>query len=381
MKTVAIVGSHQETRENAPFDDPDIDIWVFNEAFSQKVRGKDGEPYQWCKRADVVFQMHAPGIYKNPLNRSDKNHWQWLQQEHGELVIYMMEQDAEVPNAKRYPLEELCADLLGEFPYTMLTSTPALSIALAVYLGYERILFYGIEMQSDTEYRYQREGVIAWTYYALGKGVQVELHSAHEAFDQPIYGYEGRVTMEAERFDKRVDELVAMRQEAVNDIRKVEDALAVMWDHPKQLSGRISELGEAHDRLGYIDGCLHEARRYAHKAHEMIEVGGEFYADRNENESTAAFARKDIDKWSGEVFRTAGVVGYMLAVYDDLRSPSALHQLQQFAEQHCNMQYNNGKAKGIVDENWTIAQEIDKTLRAAGGQKALDMLKAANHAA
>lgn len=379
MKTVAIVGSHEETRENAPWDDPDIDIWVFNEAFSQHVSRK-GEPYKWCKRADAVFQMHVPAIYRNPYNRSDKGHWIWLQQEHGDLDIWMMEIDADVPNSRKYPLTELVGELLPGWDYPLLTSTPALAIALAVYLGYERIQYYGIEMKSDTEYRYQREGVQAWTFYALGRGVKVELYSAHEAFDQPLYGYEGRIDMDPQQFEKRVEELEAERKAAIVKIRQCEDILADTWNNPKILGPKMTDLATAHDELGYIDGLLHESRRYAFKAHDMVADGGEFFIDRNELESTAAQARKDITRFQEEVHRTAGTIGYLWATWDQVRNPTALNQLQQFLESHCAANYNNGKAKGIVDMNWEIANEVDKRIRAMGGSKAFDMLMTANHA-
>jgi len=99
MKTVAIVGSHRETRDLAPWDDPNIEIWAFNEAYSQKIHGDDGEPYQWCKRADVVFQLHDPVVYQSVNNRSDRHHWEWLQAEHENLRIYMQYHDDLIPNS------------------------------------------------------------------------------------------------------------------------------------------------------------------------------------------------------------------------------------------------------------------------------------------
>ena len=92
--TVAIVGTHPDTRDNAPFDDPSVDIWVFNEAASKRV--KDDQPWAW--RVDAVFQMHLPVIYKSKYNRSDPYYWQWLQEDHP-FPIYMHDVDPEVPAA------------------------------------------------------------------------------------------------------------------------------------------------------------------------------------------------------------------------------------------------------------------------------------------
>jgi hypothetical protein len=68
MKTVAIVGSHPRTRQEFDFNRKYCDIWAFNEAVSQG----------WCTKADAVFQMHAPVIWKNPGNRNDPKHFEWL---------------------------------------------------------------------------------------------------------------------------------------------------------------------------------------------------------------------------------------------------------------------------------------------------------------
>ena len=80
-KTVAIVGTHPDTRDNAPFDDPNIDIWVFNEVAGKNVKQDDGSFRPWAWRVDAVFQMHLPLIYRSLLNRSDPKHWEWLQKE------------------------------------------------------------------------------------------------------------------------------------------------------------------------------------------------------------------------------------------------------------------------------------------------------------
>lgn len=122
MKKLAIVGSHPATRENAPYDDDEFEIWLFNEA-PQKP-----EVY---RRWDQSFQMHKPEVYATHDNWVNKEHWNWLQQDHGDKTIWMMERDERVPNSKRYPLE----DVLKLVPYHYLRSTPALALALAVTSG------------------------------------------------------------------------------------------------------------------------------------------------------------------------------------------------------------------------------------------------------
>ena len=140
MKKLAIVGSGPETRDLAPFDDNDYEIWIFNEAATSP----------WCKRWDAVFQMHEPELYKGH-NTKDPNHWGWLQQSHGK-PIYMQEVDPLVPDSVNYPLEAT----LGLAGSRYLTGTPAMAVALGLQKGFEEIHVWGVEL-SFSEYQYQAE--------------------------------------------------------------------------------------------------------------------------------------------------------------------------------------------------------------------------------
>ena len=81
--TLAIIGSHPRTREEFDFSRTDADIWMFNEAIS-------GKGNVWAKRADVIFQLHIPAIWKNPKNRNDPGHFDWLKSQY-EIPVYMQE--------------------------------------------------------------------------------------------------------------------------------------------------------------------------------------------------------------------------------------------------------------------------------------------------
>ena len=114
MKKLAIVGSHPDTRELAPYQDDSYEVWLFNEA-PQKP-----EVYP---RWDKSFQMHKPEVYASEHNWVNQDHWNWLQQDHGDKTIWMIERDERVPNSQRYPIEEVRKLV----PYKYLRSTPALA--------------------------------------------------------------------------------------------------------------------------------------------------------------------------------------------------------------------------------------------------------------
>ena len=149
---LAIVGSGPDTREQAPFDDPSFDIWIFNEAANAP----------WCRRWSACFQMHEPEIYAGH-NTKDPHHWEWLQQAHGK-PIYMQEQDPRVRDSVRYPLEDAQA-LAG---VQMFPTTFAYMAALAILQGYTEIRIFGVEL-SASEYQYQANGYLFWFGFLRGR--------------------------------------------------------------------------------------------------------------------------------------------------------------------------------------------------------------------
>ena len=122
--TLAIIGSHSGTRGQYDWTRSDCDAWVFNEALSssqvlrrsaEELR-KRGDPIKAQIQEEqafvpddgvsAVFQLHLPAIWKNPKNRNDPHHYEWLKS--GNTPdIYMLEAFEEVPRAIKYPLDEV----------------------------------------------------------------------------------------------------------------------------------------------------------------------------------------------------------------------------------------------------------------------------------
>jgi len=184
---LAIVGSEQQTRHLAPYDNPDYDIWVFNEWANA----------DWCKRWTACLQIHEPQVYQNPNNDKDPSHWEWLQKDHGK-TIWMQEIDPRVPNSVKYPkneiIERFFSGLLYEgLPQKYIRATISYAIALAIFTGYDEVDIYGVELANHAEFRSQRDNFIFWIGVARGAGVKINLHCCKGLFEKPLYGYEGYV--------------------------------------------------------------------------------------------------------------------------------------------------------------------------------------------
>ena len=181
MKKLAIVGAQERTRNNAPFDNPEYDIWVVSNWANA----------EWAKRVDAVIEVHNQGIYKN--HPKDPAYWYWLQNNET-ATVYMQYPDKSVPRSVEMPIEELQAltdnlHVLGQSAQ-VINSSIAFALALAIHLGYEQIDIYGVEMAASSEYRSQQPIFAFWVGYAAGKGIKLNVNCTEGLFIQPLYGYE-----------------------------------------------------------------------------------------------------------------------------------------------------------------------------------------------
>ena len=213
-KTVCICGTHPRTRGEIPFNDPDKDIWVFNSMIVQ----------EWCPRVTAVFDMHKPSSFNN----YEPEYLAWLKGKK-DIPFYVIEEDEQnLPGSITYPLESVGQNLLpnllrGEknLANMYFTSSPCYAIALAVYLGYERIEFYGIEMESNTEYIYQRDGIALWAGIAAGRGVTFWIPDVCSMLNGPRYGYDDNLGgLTWEEMDQYASTIMPKREEEQNKMKQ-----------------------------------------------------------------------------------------------------------------------------------------------------------------
>lgn len=175
-KTVALVGFADTSRDQAPWDNKDIEIWSMNHAHSQP----------WMVRYDRIFQLHTMAYLKACMANSEKDrkHFEWLSTPH-DFPIYTQKKYPEFPAAVRYPIEK-ARNRFGNF----FTSTMAYMIALAIMEGYKRIELYGFEMESGTEYKYQRDSAEYFIGLAQALGIDVYLPSNCSLLKGKLYAYD-----------------------------------------------------------------------------------------------------------------------------------------------------------------------------------------------
>ena len=178
-KKLAIAGAHELTRGNVPWNDPDYDIWAISNYANAP----------WMKRCDAVIEVHKPMIYQH--HPADKWYWKFLQGT--DLPVYMLDLHLDIKNAKPYPFYSIREKLLSNVfvhgkPVTNLGSSIDFALALAIFLEYQVIDVYGVEMGIDTQYVTQRPGFAFWVGLAAGRGITVNINCTDGIFPDTIYG-------------------------------------------------------------------------------------------------------------------------------------------------------------------------------------------------
>ena len=300
--TVLLYGTNTFTRHLIDWNRTDCEYWCWNEIGSLK----DDRPDYWAKRVDLLLQVHAPPIWRNHLNLNhgrhqklkdgtqSNSHYDWLQREH-DIPIYMQEHYEDVPASVRYPKEEIVQALLPHIwrdvagkveQVENFTSSTAYAIALALYFGKTQIELAGIEMTSDTEYVRQRPGVLFWLGIAVGRGVNVVLHSPLLMNDKP-YGYTGEVVIQRQEFEmscRKLDEVVEQQKthafESKGRTQALLDALlktSSQSDAQRILKDFLAALNAAQDaafNYGLMAGRYQENARYMQECDELIKAAG-----------------------------------------------------------------------------------------------------------
>jgi hypothetical protein len=349
-RTLAIVGSHPEGLEGVPWDDPSVEVWLFNEAPLKP------EKYP---RWDAVLQIHTPLVYANENNWVNPNYWTWLQQPHGK-TIWMQEVDPRVPDSKRYPLESV----LSMTPYSYLRSSPAMALALAIYLGYGKIHLFGSRLESNTEYGYQATNYAFWIGFAHGRGVDLQLHCWLGEFNQRIYGYEGELQIDPAFYINRQAEFskaFEVNSRAMRDCQNKLDQ-AMLENNFDNVGGLSIDLENIAQVAGEAYGMMSEAKRYSERT-DMI--------SRQEFERTAAKALQDGDQARSDKDKEGGKCEYVWNAWKLTGRNDALNQLRVFLKQKTQLAYTTGEKSGVYNENINYLNEYDARLTAAGGVRAL----------
>ncbi len=369
---LAIIGSHTDTRTHFDYAD-DFDVWVFNEAPKE----------EWVKRADGVFQMHVPTIWRSRTNRNDPKHYDWLKK-NKDAIVFMQDDYDDVPMSEKYPLDEIHEMFPKARKYY--TSSVAYSIPLALYKGYTEIHVYGVEMETDTEYGHQRPGVAYWIGFADGLGVDLVFHS-NKFFNEPLYGYEGTDTIPLSHFEKRAELLGKQKSKFAHDFQELNievqqrfDAFADNYQAGYEgLDKEVLELAQRAVEFGTVDGALQAVERYAQNIKTMLEEQDSYLIVRQMYEGQAAGAMQEHPT---HVAKLHTLAAHMESKYAELeactsksRREKVVQHFKALLAEYIKSSTFVGVCNGVHLENKSLMAVHDKLTKALGGSKAVEVME------
>jgi hypothetical protein len=217
---VAIVG-FTPSRDQAPYKNPDYEIWALNDLFEA------------IPRADRIFQIHSRQSIDTYTTRGE--HASYIDRLRSLPVpIYMVEAYPDIPNSIAYPIDEMVKKYGPYF-----TNTISYMIALAVEEGFKEIHIYGVDMAVGVEYIAQRPSCEYHIGIAIGRGIKVFIpHQSDLLKSRFLYGFQED---EEIAFSKKCDASIKMMTDRLNGAIRQENSVT---ENFFRYDGGIQVVGE-----------------------------------------------------------------------------------------------------------------------------------------
>jgi len=135
--------------------------------------------------------------------------------------------DGDIIDQSSYPLKPI----ISKFNSRFFTNSISYMIAYALLNDFKKISIYGVDMDSESEYAFQRPSVTYWIGYARGLSVEVIIASE---IDSPIflYGFEDYSVLIKKLKDRRdFSKQMADKCLENKDIRKADQFIGQMADN------------------------------------------------------------------------------------------------------------------------------------------------------
>jgi len=146
---------------------PDIERWGISSAWADNPIGTE------C--CDLIFQIHSPDRWEPGIGKIKDR-----------LVIAWDNPGYE--DCKRLPVYKLLSEFGPIFP-----SSINWMLAYALFMDYNDIAIKGVDMVSNGEYGFQRDGLFYMLGIAAGRGVNIKVDKTSGIYMPPmIYGVEAK---------------------------------------------------------------------------------------------------------------------------------------------------------------------------------------------
>jgi hypothetical protein len=226
---VAIVG-FAANWDQAPFHDPEFEIWGLNELYRYFAQKKGARVDRW-------FEVHS----RNSPTKNSKEHIGWLQQ--CPVPLYMKEHYNDMPNSVPFPIQETLdfiksKGLVITVPQKdgslinkdnrYVTNSISWMFLLAWMQGFKEIHIYGVDLAQKDEYKKQRPNLEYYIGAAQAEGIIVAMPESCDLLKAHcLYGFETDNPFTL-KMKSRAGELAQRKKQVNQQIAQVEMQLSQM---------------------------------------------------------------------------------------------------------------------------------------------------------
>lgn len=233
-KRLAIVG-FADSKKDAPYDDPSWEIWGLNDLHNSIKR--------WTRWFDIHTEENINEDVKLGRSPPDKCGIGGLARL--ATPVYMQDKNPSVPNAVKFPLNEILDTFKNLTGRTYFTNSISYMLAFALYEGiisgrqWEEIHVYGVDMAVGPEYIAQRPSCEYWIGLAEGMGIKMHIPPASDLNKTTfLYGFQEKVQ---KVWETKIDESLNGMQDRHNQIAQ---AVAANQRQQYQYEGAIGCMRE-----------------------------------------------------------------------------------------------------------------------------------------
>jgi len=238
-KKLCILGTAWSCKD-APFKDPDYDFWGVAHCLM----------LPQIEKMDAVFEVHLKTIWEKEVDpRTNKPIIHNANP--GAIKTYLHEVDGDIPTSVRFPREELIEKYkkyIPESDYFYATNSIVWMILLGIDMGYEAIDLYGVHLECDQEWAFERPCVEFWMGFASGRGIKINVSSAADVCrESHMYGYaevetqRKKIVSRIEGFAARLNDMNRQRTLMVQQLMNMEGEMRLT---PEQREEMITKQGE-----------------------------------------------------------------------------------------------------------------------------------------
>jgi hypothetical protein len=230
---VAVVGFAEGHLHEAPFDEPDWELWGINRLHTVDAV-KQKQFHRW-------FQIHD----LEKFHGEDSEHLEFLKQFNG--PVYLRPQDVgkyPIPNAVPFPADQLVRQFGGYF-----NNTISWLIAYAIAHKPKKLGVYGVDMAQDhilnAEYSVQRPSCEYFLGLAQGLGIELHMPVGSDLLKSThLYGFEDASAFTSKALS-RLQEVGQRKEQAKQQMMQLDAQIQQLNGQKQEVYGAINQLDGA----------------------------------------------------------------------------------------------------------------------------------------